>query len=248
MRAPDAVLAFVGDADWSQDHEGRSGGVWRTTGAAGTHYVKHGPDAELEHQRLSWLAGRVPVPTVLATAGTGMDRWLVLADVGAPSLESAPPTDSATTGTVLGGLLRRLHALPLADCPFDARVATAVAAAERAVAEGLVDADDFDDENRGATPKELLERLVARQPADADLVVTHGDFTTENVLWRPDSGAVLIDLPRLGVADRHRDLALAHRALAGEPGALAAFHAAYGHDAPADEDRLRWYQLLDEFL
>ncbi|MFJ8959684.1 phosphotransferase [Lentzea sp. NPDC102401] len=75
---------------------------------------------------------------------------------------------------------------------------------------GLV--DDFDDDNLGVTPEELLHRLVATAPSAEDLVVAHGDFCPPNVVLRPDGSTVLIDVARLGVSDRHRDIALAHRA------------------------------------
>lgn len=66
------------------------------------------------------------------------------------------------------------------------------------------------------------------------------------MLLRPDRTPVLIDLARLGVADRHRDLALAIRDL-GEVGATAveAFTAAYA--IVPEPDRPYWYRLLDEF-
>ncbi|MGX7824872.1 APH(3') family aminoglycoside O-phosphotransferase [Actinokineospora sp. 24-640] len=241
MEIPDAVLTTVGpDATWSTDHEGRGGdGVWRTSGAAGTFFVKHGPSAALEHQRLSWLTGRVPVPEVRAwEAG-----FLVLADVQAPSLLSAPPPD---IGTVMGTLLRRLHGLPVEECPFDSRLPVTVGRARANVDNGLVDADDLDDDHHGSTPEQLFATLVERLPATEDLVVAHGDFTPANVLLRPDRTPVLIDLAQLGVADRHRDLALAVRDL-GEAGgeAVEAFTAAYG--LVPDPDRLYWYRLLDEF-
>lgn len=169
------------------------------------------------------------------------DGWLTLADVGAPSLGSADPV---VAGTVMGNVLRELHSLPVAECPFDERVPVALEKARRNIEAGLVDPDDFDDEHLGATPLELFERLVALTPADEDLVVAHGDFCPPNVLLRPDGSAVLIDVGRLGVADRHHDLALVHRELDGE--AAAAFDRAYGF--VPDAAKLYWYRLLDEFF
>ncbi|MEV6237408.1 aminoglycoside 3'-phosphotransferase [Lentzea sp. NPDC051838] len=232
MEFPEEVLRAVGaGAVWSSDHEGLSGDVWK----AGSSYVKRaGVD---ERERLLWLGEHFEMPSIKAFA----DGWLVLANVGAPSLASADPLVAAT---VMGTTLRSLHALPIDSCPFDARVAVVLEKARRNVEAGLVDPDDFDDDNLGATPSELLERLVATAPPDEDLVVAHGDFCPPNVLHRPDGSTVLIDVSRLGVSDRHRDLALAHRELGEE--AAAAFDRAYGL-TPRPE-RLAWYRLLDEFF
>lgn len=219
------------DAAWSTDHEGLSDSAWR----AGSCYVKQ--DAAAEHERLSWLGKHFEVPQIRAFA----DGWLVLEDVGAPSLATVDPLLAAT---VMGKALKELHALPVAECPFDARIPAMLAKAQHNVEAGLVDPAEFDDDHSDATPQELLAHLVATAPTDEDLVVAHGDFCPPNLLLRPDGSTVWLDAGRLGVADRHHDIALAHRELGEE--AAAAFDSAYGL-APSP-DKLYWYRLLDEFF
>lgn len=232
VEIPGDVLRAVGsDAGWSRDHEGLSGSAWR----AGSCYVKQ--DAGDEHERLRWLGKHFEVPEIRAFA----DGWLVLADVGAPSLAAVDPV---VAGTVMGTALKSLHALPVVECPFDARISVVLEQARRNVEAGLVDPSDFDDDHRDATPLELLEQLVATAPSDEDLVVAHGDFCPPNLLLRPDGAPVWLDAGRLGVADRHRDIALAYRELDRE--AAAAFDSAYGL-VPSPE-KLYWYRLLDEFF
>ncbi|MET9227899.1 aminoglycoside 3'-phosphotransferase [Lentzea sp. NPDC003310] len=231
MNVPEEILRAVGSAEWSADHEGLSGDVWHV----GSSYVKRaGVD---EHDRLLWLGKHFEVPEVRAFA----DGWLVLADVGAPSLASADPVHAAE---VMGSVLRSLHALPVESCPYAATIPVVLEQARLNVEAGLVDADDFDDDHLGATPRELLLKLVATAPTTEDLVVAHGDFCPPNVLLRPDGSTVLIDVARLGVSDRHRDLALVHRELGEE--AAGAFDRAYGL-TPRPEV-LAWYRLLDEFF
>lgn len=201
----------------------------------GGSYVKR--NAADEHDRLLWLGKHFEVPEIQAFA----DGWLVLAAVEAPSLAAV---DAVRAGTIMGTVLRALHELPWRDCPFDARVPVMLEKARRNVEAGLVDPDDFDDDHRGATPAELLEQLVSTAPADEDPVVAHGDFCPPNVLLRQDGSTVLIDVGRLGVADRHHDISLVHRELSEE--AVVAFDRAYGL-VPRPE-RLYWYRLLDEFF
>lgn len=239
---PPAVRAVLGeDPEFSGEHEGLSGGVALVNGA---YWVKRGPRATAEHDRLDWLRARgIRVPEVAAFA----EDVLVLADAGAPSL-AAREGDGATApsiGTVMGELLRRLHALPVAECPFDGRLDTVLAQARRHVLEGLVDPDDFDDDNSDLNPEQVLERLLAERPQTEDLVVAHGDFTPPNVL----ENGILLDVGGLGVADRYRDLALAERDLREDFGdhEVRAFFAAYGLDAP-DRTRLDYYRLLDELF
>ncbi|WP_459957577.1 phosphotransferase [Nocardia sp. IFM 10818] len=234
---PPAVNELFGaDPVFSDDHEGASGGVVNVNG---TYWMKRGSEAVAEHARLVWLEAQgLPVPKVaLFDADV-----LVLADAGVASLASA---ELDSPGTAMGEVLRRLHALPIADCPFDARIDTMLRLARRQVAEGLVDAEDFDDDNAGRTPEAVLEQLIAERPETEDLVVVHGDYTPSNVL----EGGMLIDLGRLGVADRYRDIALALRDLEDDfgPGEVAAFLAAYGLSEP-DQRRVHYYRLLDELF
>lgn len=247
-RVPDEVLAVVGaDADWSDEHAGLSGTpLWHTSGSLGSHFVKRGTAAVREHHRLSWLTGLVSVPVVRAFVDAGEESYLVLEDVRAPALLDG--RDPVAAASAMGTALRALHALPVRECPFDARLAHALLDAHNRLAANLVDTADFDPDHAGRGAEELFAELVRRKPDVEDLVVTHGDFTPANVLLRANGAAVLIDLGGVGVADRYRDVALAHRDLLDEHGAdaVAAFLAAYGL-SEVDEERLYWYRLLDEF-
>lgn len=96
---------------------------------------------------------------------------------------------------------------------------------------------------------QLAERL-AQEPGD--LVVCHGDLCLPNIMISPQDFSVagFIDLGRLGVADRHADLALlfANSRETWTEGARAVtaqarFLDAYG--TPADPERLAFYLRLD---
>ncbi|MFI0419948.1 aminoglycoside 3'-phosphotransferase [Spongiactinospora sp. 9N601] len=230
------------DPVWSDEHEGMSGQVMRVTGAAGAFYVKQGPIAVAEHERLRWLKRWAAVPDIAAFDG----QSLVLADVGAPSLESAAPPE---IGTVMGRVLRGLHAIEVGECPFDERLDVRLARAGTRVRGGLVDADDFDEDHAGLSPQEILDRLIAERPAEEDLVVAHGDYTPGNVLVPHVGDPVLIDVGGLGVADRYLDLAIAERDLRADfgPRAVDDFLAAYGLDV-LDEGKLGYFRLLDEMF
>ncbi len=237
MQLPSRLFDLFGEhAVWSDDHEGTDGETLRVTSHTGAFYVKRGPAALTEHERLLWLGERMNVPDVVAFEGD----TLVLAEAGWRSLERRTLSDA---GTVMGAALRALHDVPVAECPFDERLDVKLARAAERVRDGLVDAGDFDDDHAGLTPEQVHLRLTAERPASEDLVVTHGDFTPANVLASPEGEAVLLDLGALGVADRYVDLAVALRELAGP--AAADFLTAYGLAEP-DQRKLDYYRLLDE--
>jgi aminoglycoside phosphotransferase len=129
---------------------------------------------------------------------------------------------------------------------MDIKLATAL----RALNAGEVRTELFDEEHRGADPADLYATLLSMRPDDEDLVVTHGDYCTPNVLVDEETLQLtgFVDLGRAGVADRHQDLALAARSIVYNFGDewVQPFFEAYGEPSP-DEAKMAFYKLLDEF-
>ncbi|MBM7172781.1 aminoglycoside 3'-phosphotransferase [Streptomyces sp. G44] len=258
---------------WTPAASGASGAeVHRLagTGAGPDLYVKvatattEGPSSELvgEADRLAWLTGRgIPVPRIVERGADGNVAWLVTEAVpGVPAAERLPEDRRPAVVEALADLAAALHELPVADCPFDRGLAVTEAQAARNLHEGLVELDDLDEERAGWSGQRLLDALRRARPASEDLVVTHGDLTPENVLIDPETCRVtgVIDVVRLGRADRHADLALILRELASDadpwfgPRYAERFVERYVERAAGtvvvDEGRLAYYRLLDEFF
>ncbi|MEO7003412.1 MAG: APH(3') family aminoglycoside O-phosphotransferase [Ktedonobacterales bacterium] len=260
-----------------------AGGIWEavTIGASGaqvyrvtwpaasiappTRYLKLAPHAaaslrladelRAEERRLRWLQGRLPAPRALAYAEDQVSAYLLLSEVpGVMSCDPVFAADPVALTRLLAEGLRLIHQMPTADCPFDARLASKIAEAERRVRAGVVAASDFDSDHLGKSPINLFAQLLATRPADEDLVFTHGDYCLPNVLIDqadPAHGRIsgLIDWGRAGVADRYQDIALATRSLTYNfgPGLEPLLWQAYGLTAP-DHDKITFYRLLDEFF
>lgn len=210
-----------------------------------------GPFAELSDEvaRLRWLAGQgIACPEVLGFEVHGERNWLLMSAVTGQDLASqATPADKAIA--IMATALRQLHALDLGSCPFDHSLARRIPLAHARMEAGAVDESDFDDERVGRTARSAFADLVALRPACEDLVVTHGDACLPNFMAEGDRFSGFIDCSRLGVADRHQDLALACRSIDynfGEEWKVP-FLALYGLPS-ADPDKLSYYCLLDEFF
>lgn len=207
--------------------------------------------AELAHEVgvLRWLDGQAGAAR-LVWAGEAAGRPAMLtAAIEGIALHELPP-DQAQAGAVAAiGALARLHALPPADCPFDERLAVKLAEARRRLSEGEIDLASLDPVFDGLSREDIWQALLARQPTSEDLVVTHGDASWPNFIFKPDGTVGLIDLGRAGVADRYQDLALFVRSAARNfPGLPIRALLAERYPAPAlSEERLEFYRLLDEF-
>lgn len=207
-------------------------------------------DLTAERDRMTWLAATgLPSATVI--------DWFELSSNGACLVTSAvpgvpgdslPPESHERAMRSLGVVLRDLHSLT--DCPFERPLADVIATATDVVRRGAVNPAYLTDEWRRLHPTELLDQVVAERPyveSVLEPVVCHGDACLPNIFFDPETLEVtgLIDLGRLGVADRYTDLALTtiqlHDEWSADP---APFLEAYGVPDP-DPRRLHFFRLLD---
>jgi aminoglycoside phosphotransferase len=216
----------------------------------------------LERDKIEWLATTsIPGPRLVDWMVSEAGAALVISTVrGIPACD-IPRQLVARAAASMACLLADLHALPIEGCPFVRRLDRTVAAAADAVRRGAVDITDFDYDRLGRTAEDLLAELIDLQPRAAelerdDLVVCHGDPCLPNLLIDPETGdrTGLIDLGRLGVADRYLDLALTVRSMSAlemndqyDARDAATFLNRYGISEP-DPWRLDFYRLLDEFF
>ncbi|GAA1572047.1 APH(3'') family aminoglycoside O-phosphotransferase [Kribbella hippodromi] len=196
--------------------------------------------------------GATPPPWRGASAGgalasSGGACLITSAVPGVPG-DALPPESYERAMESLGRVFRYLHSLT--DCPFERSLESVVATATDVVRRGAVNPDFLTDEWRLLEPSELLAQVVAERPyieEDLEPVVCHGDACLPNIFFDPETLEVtgLIDLGRLGLADRYADLALTttqlHDEWSTDP---APFLQAYGLPTP-DPRRLHFHRLLD---
>ena len=238
--------------------DGESGGaVYRLEGdGLASCHLQHGRHdvAEAisrEATRLGWLAGRIAVPRLVHFERSADAAWLVTTTLpgrSAYALLEEHPRERLAIASAVATFLRALHAIPLADCPFHAGEELRLSEARRRLDAGVVDASDFDEARAGWSATQVWETMVALRPAQATRVVTHGDYSLDNVCL--DAGRVTgcLDVERLGAGDPYQDVAICWRDL-GAFGAEVqrAFLQAYGISSP-DPQRLEFYLCLDEFF
>lgn len=260
--APAVLDGLLAGAAAEQVWVKRESEVWRIERPEGRAYLKImddlGPFAD-EIARLRWCADHLPIatPHLLGDALDGQGRgWFVASEVpGTPAHEPALAGDPGALVRSIAAGLRRLHdGSDAAACPFVLPVDAFLASAEVRVAGGGVDPTTMRTEAyRSQTAAALLDHLIATRPDEpaADRVVTHGDPCQPNLLLDGASAALdligLVDLGRLAVTDRFRDLAIVARSIDVNlgPEAAAEFLDAYGPEA-GDPDRLTWWTLVDD--
>ncbi len=123
---------------WQNERGGVTARIDRPDGAVFVKWnpVGSGESLAAEAARMRWLAaeGSVPVPAVLEHDDGGDGEVLVTRALEGASIVSAEGLrDPEAAAAALGAGLRRLHAVPVVDCPFPAPDWTASADVDDAV-------------------------------------------------------------------------------------------------------------------
>jgi len=244
---------------WARDRVGESGcAVYRLHGKGGAPdlFLKHGhgayaADVTGEMVRLRWLAGHIAVPAVAHFVWSADQAWLLTTALRGQTAYQMLVADPDTRPAIVDAMaryLRHMHTVPIDRCPFTSDHAHRLSLARARIDAGLVDLDDFDDERTGWTAEQVWDAAQALLPLAPDPVVTHGDFSLDNILIADGAVVGCIDVGRAGVADRYQDLAILWNCLGDFDSALQRrFFEGYGLPEP-DSRKLRFHLLLDELF
>lgn len=257
LSLPSRLQDLLAGYEWRQDALGCSSAQVFRMEAVGRApmYLKTeliDPLGELpgEVARLRWLAEqKLACPQVIVHERDEEREWLLMSALSGSDLASDELTSPIERVHLLAYALRRLHALNIANCPFDHRLDHKLVEAKAHLLAGHVDEDDFDEERLGQSAQDLFRELEERRPGTEDFVVTHGDACLPNFMADGGKFSGYIDCGRLGIADRHQDIALACRSIREDFGKdlLTEFLKVYGDFEPQAE-KMAYYQLLDEFF
>jgi len=250
-------------AHWSSVRTGESGDLVyrREDGRAFAKVASAARASELagERDRMVWLEGRgIACPRVIDWREDETGACLVMTTVSGVPASDLSAADLLEVWPSMALQLAALHALPADGCPFARGLTAMVRRAVDVVSREAVNRDFLPDEDKETPQRELLARVERDLPdrlaqEASDTVVCHGDPCLPNFMVDPDGRRCcgLIDLGRLGTADRYADFALM-LANAGEswdgPGqaerAAAILFGTMGIAVP-DRRRLAFYLRLD---
>lgn len=203
-----------------------------------------------ESDRLDWIGDRLPVPQVLFRDARDGWAFVLISELsGGPSHEAFNAISIPTAIEKLAEGLRRIHAVPVDDCPFDRVLENELEESARRIGTPGLDVDAFIADT-GTEPGQLLDRLVAQAPTIVgDVVFTHGDYCFPNLLLNGTEISGIVDWGIAGISDINRDFMSIELTVKRNCGTewVPAFYEAYG-PVEADPERIRFFWLLDRFF
>jgi aminoglycoside phosphotransferase len=205
---------------------------------------KQGPALEItvEAAVLNWCADRLPVPKVIEQR----EGVLIMSELPGVNLTDVPLQDAVNVIVVA---LSRIHGLPVEGGPFSADWSFRLRQAEQRLEGGLVDEADFDEENLGREPADMLAELKSLPPLPDLACFTHGDACLPNFLSQDGRLSGIVDWGRAGVTHPAQDWALALRSMRFNFGINGGRMLRERLPlACSNEDLLRRFRLLDEFF
>lgn len=212
-----------------------------------------------EAERMQWLGSRITAPNVfvhheeggeakgkLATNHNTRGYMLTSELAGIPSFKVKREDYPHVIKTLARGL-RALHQLPIAECPFSHRLAVRFQEAKSKLA-----SSQQDSENVGLAQEVRELERNAPEEKDEDLVVLHGDYCLPNIIVNESDCELIgmLDLGRLGIGDRHHDIALVLGSLQynfGDGPWKELFYESYGHEN-LSQAKIDFYRVLEDTL
>ncbi|MBQ8202431.1 MAG: aminoglycoside 3'-phosphotransferase [Clostridia bacterium] len=212
-----------------------------------------------EYDMMSWLQDRLPVPRIIAADHVDGVRYLLMSRMqGRYLCDETFLDDQPRLAELLAEGLRRLWAVDVSECPTIRTLDQKFKEIEAGLRGGWITAKqaaqpDTYGPNGFKSPAQLFDWLIRNKPAE-ELVLSHGDYCLPNIFADANGLTGFIDIGLSGVADKWIDIEKGLWSMWANTtgffgGKQRPFDRRLLFDAlgiQPDEDRIRYYGLLDE--
>ena len=262
MYIPEVIKNNIVNKPYTFDSKGKSGAVIMMFHDAVLKIEKASDEVRREERVISWLGSSLYVPSTIMSVEENGTIYRLMERIRGKDLSSPCFLE---TPTLLLDLCARayeaLFSIEISDCPSCRSLDICLKEAEERVENNLVDVDDTDPSTFGkggfSSPEKLLEWLIDNKPEEEKSFI-HGDFCLPNIILGENGDIGFIDLGRSGVGDRYNDIALLSRTLKSNyEGRYNGGKQYTGYreemiferlGVKKDEDKVRYYLLLDELF
>ncbi len=263
MNIPEEVRLLTDGLPFTVNETGMSGSVVRMYADRVLKICPADEETENEKAVSAFLKGKLPAPEILAQAvRDGVSYTLMTRVRGKMLCDQTYLYDIPRLLDLAAEALRKLWSVDIKGCPDAVScLESRLAAARNNVEKGLVDMNNAEPGTFGPNgfedPTALIHWLETHRPQE-DLMFTHGDCCLPNLLADENGLSGYIDLGKAGIADRWQDIALCIRSISHNLDGRYSHGKRFGSfvpqdlldrlGIPMDEEKYRYYLLLDELF
>ena len=259
---PENIAARLAGLPYTRATIGESGAAILLFDAMALKIEQLSRSSENERALLSWLDGKLPVPKIIEAEKQDGTSFLLMSKLpGEMACSENSMQSIEDTVKALAKGLQMLWEIDISNCPCSNVVSEKLDQAKHRIEHNLVDMDDFNDDTFGPggfkDVPDLYAYLDQNRPSE-DFVFSHGDFCLPNVFVSGRETIGFLDWGSGGVADRWQDIALCVRSLRHNYIDLGSYSETEYRKYRAllfqelglepDEERIRYYVLLDELF
>lgn len=253
-KIPESIKKQIESKEYSRDTIGRSGSQILCFSDMVLKAERDREESGNEHEILSWLQGRLPVPKIICAEKMGDTRFLLMTKIkGAMLCDTQYLKNPRLLVHLLAEGLKMLRQVDISGCPAKRNLDFKLQQASVNVAEGLELETGTEPDLYGTkefhSPEELLLWLREHKPRE-EMVFSHGDYCLPNIFAENKRISGFIDLGRAGMADLWQDIALCVRSLQYNIGKneWCVKQLFEELEIAPDWEKIRYYILLDELF
>ncbi|MEK4351540.1 phosphotransferase [Paenibacillus sp. FSL R5-0475] len=206
-----------------------------------------------EAERLKWVNDVIPSPKVISYQMENGKEYLVMTYIeGCTAEEYQQEEGDKSLGYILGEGLRTIHNVPIDDCFFnDFLPEKLIDMVKNNINERkheVIEAINNSFPNH--TIEQLIDFLEMNKASTEELVFTHGDYGSGNVMINNGCIEAFIDLGASGISDPYYDIYYLVKSLTyytDRKEEIVEFMKGYGI-SELDEDRMKFHQIIDTLL
>ena len=214
-----------------------------------TRLVPQESDLRTEKIVMSWLHGKLNVPSVICFHEEGESQYLVTTQIaGVSGIHQCAMNDIPNLIREFAFGLCEIHSISTDSCPLDWRIERYFSWAKCLIETGALDKQIPPCKTRTFLSDELSS-IKAGLPTEEDLVFTHGDYCLPNILMHDGQLSGIIDWGYAGIGDRYRDFVEVYYTIRRNLGTewVPVFFEEYGL-RELDWDKLTAYQKVHDFI
>lgn len=182
-----------------------------------TYFLKcsDNPNVQVEHQKLQWLQGKIPVPEIISYEEKDGINYLLTKSLNGEMVCSDYYIKHPDLGLdiIIAGF-KLLKNVDIKNCPFDVGLDYKLHLVKHNIDNHLITESDIKPEilKEYGSISEIYEYLISNRPTE-ELVFSHGDTSLPNLFGKDDKFVGFIDVAECGIADFWFDVAITAKSI-----------------------------------